>query len=267
MDRLNAPETPQLAPADFAVEGATLHRLPVRVLTVAAVGLGMTTAIAGPAAAAAETRVPTVCVTDAAGEPDIGASIRITRPNGDVIEAGPVGRDGCVRLRRAVGRATIEATSNGITRTVTRSLGAKTLVVSRPAPLRVEARSWDGTSLSDVAVRYWADGWRDAARDGDAVIVELLEGETVVEVRRDGRRFTMPATVDGDTDVVVRLARLVPDVGAEIAEVDLGDGWRPFEDGMEVLPGRLAVRGADGTVTKLVIVGGTQTSLPSGRTS
>ena len=117
----------------------------------------------------------------------------------------------------------------------------------------------DGAGVAGATIRVHADDseeWRTVGTTntlGQVAFqlpdVSLSKGEMSVAIEWLGARLVF---VERTTDSIVTLSRL--DAGtAEVDDMDLGSGWVPFRDGAHVLPGRVAVRFADGSVLKTVV--------------
>jgi PilZ domain len=118
-----------------------------------------------------------------------------------------------------------------------------------------------GEPLGDVTVRYFTDAWYAAGMAGPGTFaIPALDAPTNIEVAWQGSRIVR--TFSPDLSVV--LARLRADTGVGVTAIDRGTGWGPFEDGMEILPGRFVVRMSDGSLAKLEVPGGHELTVPSG---
>lgn len=116
-----------------------------------------------------------------------------------------------------------------------------------------------GTGVADATIRLFADGtdrWRTAGTtDSSGTVAFQLSddaadaGQTSAAVEWLGARLVFDLRTG---DSVVTLSRI--DAGnASVNEINLGPGWVEFVDGMQILPGRVAIRFADDSVLKMIV--------------
>ncbi|MEM7271834.1 MAG: glycosyltransferase [Actinomycetota bacterium] len=117
----------------------------------------------------------------------------------------------------------------------------------------------DGQS-TPATVRYHDGSWLPATQTdtGWSVPGDLIEA---IEVVVEGDRLVV---LEPGQDLTVQMSRLVATEGLVIESLNRGGRWLPAPSDGQVLPGRVAVRLSDGSVTKLVVPAAVEISLPSG---
>jgi hypothetical protein len=265
LDRERDIAAPQIAPSDLDVDGR--RRVPLGAFTLLAVVLGLATAFAGPAYAA-ELEQSSVCVTGADGLGVAEAPVGIATRSGPKT-LGVTGRDGCLSIGDVNGAHTYLVEVDGVSREIVQDLTEEPVANLGSGIVTVRILDLDGKPVGGGPVRYFGAGWNEAPDTSETGIstVEVLDGITQFEVALADQRVVVPVTIEGRGRMVVRMSRLVADRGAEVTDINTGNGWQDFTDGMDILRGRIAVRSADGTVTKLVIGAGVEVSIPSGEVS
>ncbi len=257
------------APADLVVARKSPTTQSFRALTGVATVAAVATIFFGPAAGTAEaTASPdvTTCLLDSNGAAIAGAQVRIRSNGSSWIPVGTTAADGCVTARAPGDTVEVEIRHAAVTSITTHDLRSSDSVTISTDPRVVRFLDPDGQPVSGAEIRYFVDEWQLAGVTDSAgeVILELLPTDATYEVLWKGQRVSEFRPEPDLTQVVIIMARLRADAGAMVTEVDLGVGWEPFNDGMNVLSGRLAVRLPNGSVTKLVVPPGHEISVPSG---
>lgn len=234
---------------------------PVRAFTALAVVVALAVVFAGPAASAAdadEAAVERICVVTSAGEAIADAAVAETSATGST-PLGVADASGCLAV--APGEDT-----TGWQATVADRTGEIDIAdaVGPVATITVEGRSvtvLDGTGAPVVVtLRTFADGWSEPIDAEGPLSLDADGPVEAVEIRLGDQTVV----VDDPGDLVVVLAVLRSAEPDQIIEINLGNEWVAFTDGMQVLPGRIAVRLADDTVRKLEVPADHEITLPEG---
>ncbi len=232
--------------------------LSTRALTGAASLAGVVTLFAGPAVAGADVlvlnEVEKVCVAGSDGSPVVGAQID-ARSSAGWETAGTTSGNGCVDISTIADTTGLAAVHEAIRMEATPQLdvddGTLTFRLQQHA---IRLLSTEGTGVNGAPVRYFTDRWHDAGPTNSAGVAafETLSDAIEFEVSWKGSRFVRPL-VAGGVDVV--LGR-VDSGGADVAEINRGNGWEPFFDRIQVMPGPVALRLADGSAVKVTVESG-----------
>ncbi|MGI9607706.1 MAG: glycosyltransferase family 2 protein [Acidimicrobiales bacterium] len=265
LDLREAMITPEAEPHRLDTNVARGQHRSLRSLTGVAAVAGIVTIFAGasPVAAAeiAVTSAEEVCLTLADGLAVPEASVEV-KTAGGWESIAVTGRDGCSELDDLAPDATLALTKDAVRREfspLTEGDGVLHLTMARHA---IRVTSSEGTGVNDVSVRWFTDQWHNAEDTDPAGLthVDSLTSNIQVEVTWRGGRVILPMT---DGGVQLELAR-IDSGGAAAVEIDRGNGWEPFHDGVQVMPGRVAIRLADGSTIKTEVAAGHILDLATG---
>ena len=256
-----------LAPDQLSIERARTRHHGLQVTTGLAALAGLAVFLGGPSASTAlATATPPelVCALDASGAPIVGAEVAVGRPQADGStiwdDLGPVGIDGCravlgatptdtIAVSLATNRVEAEAGDHVDGRLALRLNDRRVAVIDRAG------------ALVPVSVRHHTEEWVELTAQAPVAVLPSATPVEEIEITLDGVRHVTPMA---EGDLVLRLSTLVADPGAAPTEIDRGAGWEPFPSGLEILPGPVVIRTADGGVAKLDIAAGHEVQVPSG---
>ena len=231
------------------------------------------TLLLGPAAVAASAdeveSLDEVCVLTASGEPVAGATIEhLTEGGGRSL--GDTGPEGCVAADGVPVTAELSATHQSV-----RNNGRPTIADGRAvfAMVSYSVRLIDttGRAVPGAGVRYFTERWYRAATTDDSgrARFEALGPDTSIELTWQDRRYVHRPDGLATTVVMGRIdvGDPGPAVGGDrlVTGIDRGAGWEPFVDGADLLPGRFALRLADGTTIKAEVLPGHVFTVATGR--
>ncbi len=205
-----------------------------------------------------------VVLTSSVGEPIAGGLVEVH--TGGWREVGVTGVEGLVSFEMLASRRTFRVTHDGVANSVKQDVAVDPVVVFATVPVSVVLTSSVGEPIAGGLVEVHTGGWREVGVTGVEGLVsfEMLASRRTFRVTHDGVRVNQRATVP-DEDVVFRTVAVVADEGVDIERYRAGT-LRPFSDGIEVLPGRIEFRLADGTRERVNLTAGAVNSVPSGRT-
>ncbi len=128
-----------------------------------------------------------------------------------------------------------------------------------------------GRAVPGAGVRYFTERWYRAATTDDSgrARFEALGPDTSIELTWQDRRYVHRPDGLATTVVMGRIdvGDPGPAVGGDrlVTDIDRGAGWEPFVDGADLLPGRFALRLADGTTIKAEVLPGHVFTVATGR--
>lgn len=252
------------APGLLRVERRSSHSRGLEGLTGLAAMAGLAVFFAGPSAgvASADRIWPTtVCIVDPDLQPVEAATISALGPDG-WRDIGETAATGCIAVEGQDDRYAAQFVGNRNEADALADVNGMLTIGLRDRFVTVFDRAGD---LVAVDVRYRIDDattdWLEAEVEGLVAVIPARTPATDVELSLRGVRHVQ--TFDG-SDVTLRLSSLVSGPGVEIADVNLGAGWEPFIEAMEVLPGPIAIRFADGRVMKVDVPAGHEFFAASG---
>ena len=261
---------------DPATAAADRRRRSIRRATVTAGAAGLATLVFGPAVASASTASPElverVCVDDAAGRPLAGVVVEQDR-GGTPTPVGTTDLGGCVLVEpdpSTIGFA-LDLQQSRYLLQPSDYLGTEARV-ARVAWL-VRVVDVDAEPVGEVEVRFFGDRWRPASppdEPGDGHRFESWPpagDDQAIEVVAGGARHVSRWDGVGPraTEPVIVLARVRLTPSSDPLWIDRGRGWEPVVDGMDLVPGPVAVRLDDGTILRLDVPESNELTLPVGR--
>ncbi len=173
------------------------------------------------------------------------------------------------RRRRSLQGVSVAAILGGAITAILGPAAGAALAAPQTTPISLCVVDAAGAPVPDVPLRYHDQGWQhlgttDAAGSVEARIVARARH---VEAQFGSARFVLEVDASSSPTATFALARLVADPGVQVTAVETGGAWQPFEDGMDVAPGRVRARLSDGSVAKLAVPPGRHLSVPSGDVS
>ena len=269
------PERPDLAvahPHELEVDRRDRQHRSLQALTATAALSAVVTLLLGPAAVAASAdeveSLDEVCVLTTSGEPVAGATIEhLTESGGRSL--GDTGADGCVMVDGVPVTAELSASHQSVGHE-----DRPTIVDGRAifAMVSYSVRLVDtaGRAVPGAGVRYFTDRWYRAATTDDSgrARFEALGLDTRIELTWQDRRSVHRPDGLATTVIMGRIDAGDPgDAGDDrlVIDIDRGGGWEPFVDGADLLPGRFALRLADGTTIKAEVLPGHVFTVATGR--
>ncbi len=261
-------------PHELEVDRHRHHHRPLQVLTGTAAMSAVVTLLLGPAAVAASANevqtLDQVCVVTSAGEPVVGATVKTG--SGEAGRAlGDTEPGGCVLVDGLPVTAELSAAHQSVG-TDDRPTIDEGRAVFTMRTFHVQLVDTAGRAVPGAGVRHFTDRWyRTGLTDewGRAGFEALGPGVTI-ELTWQGRRSVHRPNGAATTVIMGRIDAGDPGAAGDVedrlaTDIDLGGGWQPFVDGIELLPGRFALRLADGTTVKAEILPGQVFDVATGR--
>ena len=218
--------------------------------------VGSAIVVSGVASADDTIAVDQVCVQTPEGRAVPGAVVSRVGSDAEML-LGTSDATGCVAIAPTTSSQVYQATV-GTLRAISSEASGGVVVITLSGR-SVTMLDSSGQPLA-AEIRTFAGAWSDPAEVTGSIDLPPDPTIEAVEIRWAGMTHVQPL----DGDVVVVLATLVADPDADVVDIDRGLGWEPFVDGIEVLPGRVAVRLDNGGIAKLDVPGDHAMSVPSG---
>ena len=264
----HAESDPSLAssePHHLSVDRNASRQRSLQVLTGVTAALGLVTLAIGPTAGSAFAAGPDVellCTTTSAGDPVAGVEYERS-VDGAWQPVGVTADTGCIAVAPTSSDTIFAASHVGqrieFEPTVGKD-GTSTIVLQRQL---VRVLDTTGAGVPEVPIRYFTDSWRDGGSTDKAgeQWVETLSTDITLDVFVAEGRLVATATPPA-TNLV--LGRIVAAPKTTPTDLNGGAVWRPFVDGMEVVPGRYTLRLADGSISKIEVGAGQEVTVPNG---
>jgi hypothetical protein len=196
--------------------------------------------VAGLATPSYAVTTATVCLVDSGGIGIPGAQAQFRSGTWQTI--GLTGDDGCVGTEApaAQGNRAFRVTYNGQTEQKTQNTTTDPTVTF--TTIRVTGQLLDSTGIGipGALIQYNASGWKDLGTtdsNGQAS-AEMLTASRPFRVTYNGQTEQKTQDTTTDPTVTFQTGRVLQGTGARVLRYQ-ASGWKPFFDGIELLPGRV----------------------------
>ncbi len=144
------------------------------------------------------------------------------------------------------GTYTFRASYEGASLDKKQDVGTDPLVMFQTVKAQVNLKDSTGTFLDTGTVQYYAGGWKSfGTTSGGIAEKELLPGSYSFRMAYLGDTQDIKQDISSGTPVVFSTGKVISDTGT--CQQYYAGGWKPFTNGMELLPASYKFRFNDGT--------------------
>lgn len=176
---------------------------------------------------------------------------------------GTTGANGktCVALDGHLGNTAVAMVYNGTRQQISQNAQTNAVYPFKTTAVTVELRNSTGGLIDTGSASYYAGGWRTIGdTSGGTTTVQMLPGSYAFAMTYLGTREQLNGqAISGTTDTVTFQTGKV--VSGGTATSYYAGSWRPFTNGMELLPGTYWFGFSDVPNAQYTLVGGTTNTI------
>jgi len=205
----------------------------------------------------------TVCLRDSQGLGISGAEAFVR--SGSFVSLGLTDLTGCVStdLSSALGNRTFRITHRGFTVNKAQDTSIDPNVIFQTVAVNVRLLDSTGSGIPGAAVEFHNGAWQSLGNTDatGTVTTELLGRNTNFRITHLGRTQNKAQNTATNPDVLYQTGRVLQGTGPRILAW-FASGWRPFTNGVELLPGNVTFDFNTGPNRAHAVVAGTTIYVP-----